>query len=250
MKILVLNPNTSEIFTGAIQAGADHNKSIGTEIVAMNPKSGPRSIESRYDEILSCQPSLDVIISNEADFDGFIIACYGDHPVIYPAREITHKPVLGIMEASIYMACMVGYRFSVVGDGDERHDPLFWETLRHYGVAERCASSRRTGLAVLDLETPNDEQVRKRIFDEARKAVDEDGAEVICLGCAGMVGFDKELQNKLGVPVIDGVVAAIKLIEALVGYGIGTSKRGGYARPLGKDLLNMPSIFQIPYAKG
>jgi len=246
MKILILNPNTSEAFTAAIQAGADMYKSPGTEVVAMNPASGPRSIESVYEELLSGPPSLEVLIAHEAEFDGFIIACYGNEPLVHAAREITHKPVLGITEATFYTACMLGHRFSVVTTCD-RGDPMLWDVVRLYGLEERCASIRPTGMAVLELESSSDEKVRQRILDEARRALEEDGAEVICLGCAGMVGLDKELEAELGVPVIDGVVSAVKLMEALVGYGVGTSKRRAYAPLDGKELVNMPSLFRQPY---
>jgi allantoin racemase len=248
LKILVLNPNTSEVFTAAIQAGAERYRSIGTDVVATSPSSGPRSIESKYDQLLCAQPSLEVLIAREAEFDGFVIACFSDHPLIYAAREMSSKPVLGIMEAALYTACMLGQRFSIVTTGSNKGSPGVWTVLRRYGLADRCASVRTTGLTVLDLEAASDAKVRLRILEEARRAVDEDTADVICLGCAGMVGLDKEIQNELGVPVIDGVAAAVKLVEALVGYGVGTSKRGAYAWPHGKSLLNMNSLFEKPYA--
>jgi allantoin racemase len=85
------------------------------------------------------------------------------------------------------------------------------------------------------------------ILEGARQAINQDGAEVICLGCAGMAGLDKQLEEVLEIPVIDGVVGALKLLEGLVGYGVRTSKRRAYATPARKELLNLPSLFDKPY---
>jgi allantoin racemase len=177
--------------------------------------------------------------------DAIVIACYSDHPTVYALREITDKPVLGIAEASMYVACMLGYKFSVVTTNDE-WGPLLWDAVKHYGLAERCASVRTTGMAVLALES-GEQDTYALILEGAKKAIAEDGAEVICLGCAGMSGLDKRLEAALGVPVVDGVVAALKILEGLVGYGIRTSKRRAYAQPARKEQVNLPPVFDKPY---
>lgn len=246
MRILILNPNTSEDFTQAIYNVGEAVKSPGTEIVCLNPSSGPRSIESIYDELLSCGPCLEVLIASRAEFDGFIIACYGNHPVIYAAREILSQPVVGIMEASLYLACAVGRTFSVISSGD-RAVTMFLDAVKAFGLEGRCTSVRSTNTPVLALEGPEKLNVEELILIEARKAVEEDGAEVISLGCAGMTGLDERLKRELGVPVIDGVSSAVKLMEALVGCGIQTSKRQAYAPLQGKELVNLPEAFTIPY---
>lgn len=245
MRILMINPNTSQVFTVKVQNIADKYASETTEVVAMNPTSGPRSIESVYDELLSSPGTLELAISELDHFDAFAIACYSDHPTVYALREITDKPVLGIADASMYMACMLGYKFSVVTTNDE-WQPLLWDAVKHYGLAERCASVRATGMAVLALEDGG-EGSYELIREEARLAVEQDGAEVICLGCAGMAGWDKRLERDLGIPVVDGVVAALKLLEGMVGYGVRTSKYRTYITPGRKELLNMPKIFDEPY---
>lgn len=246
MRILILNPNTSEDFTQAIYNVGEAVKSPGTEVVCLNPSSGPRSIESVYDELLSCGPCLEVLIACRAQFDGFIIACYGNHPVIHAAREMLSQPVVGIMEASLYLACAVGRTFSVISSGD-RAVTMFLDAVKAFGLEGRCASVRSTNTPVLALEGPEKLNVEELILIEARKAVEEDGAEVISLGCAGMTGLDERLKRELGVPVIDGVSSAIKLMEALVGCGIQTSKRQAYAPLQGKELVNLPEAFAIPY---
>jgi allantoin racemase len=247
MRILLVNPNTSEEFTHRIQAIADKYALSTTIAVAKNPTSGPRSIESIYDEILSSQGTLELVISELDNFDAIAIACYSDHPTIYALREITDKPVIGIAEASMYTACMLGYKFSVVTTNRE-WEPLLWDAVRHYGLAERCASVRTTGMPVLALESASPEETFELILKAARQAVEADGAEVICLGCAGMTGLDKKLENELGVPVVDGVISALKLLEGLVGYGLKTSKHRAYTKPGPKELVNLPTVFKKPYS--
>jgi allantoin racemase len=248
MRILLINPNTSASFTEKVGRIAARYAAPGTQVSALNPASGPRSIESIYDELLSSPGTLQVILENLDSFDGFVIACYSDHPTLYAAREITDKPVLGIAEASMLAACMLGHKFSVVTTNAE-WEPLLWDAVNHYGLAQRCASVRSTGMPVLALEAGEDDTYQL-ILQGAQKALAEDGAEVICLGCAGMAGLDKRLEAALGVPVIDGVAAALKLLEAMLGYGLRTSKRRAYARPGYKELVNMPEIYSKPYRAG
>ena len=247
MRLLMVNPNTSQSFTELIAKIADEYKNDSTIVVAKSPAEGPRSIESIYDELLSSQGTLKLVIDEMEDYDGFILACYSDHPVIYALREITNKPVLGIAEASMYMACMLGYKFSIVTTNDE-WKPLLWDAVKHYGLESRCASVRTTGMAVLALEEEGDKSY-ELIKGAAEKAINEDGAEVICLGCAGMAGLDKQLQADLQVPVIDGVVAAIKFLESCFDYGVSTSKKLAYATPKEKKLDGLDQIFSQVYKK-
>ena len=146
MRILFINPNTSASFTAKIQTIAEQHALPTTEVVAMNPTAGPRSIECIYDELLSAAGTLEIAITHLDDFDALVIACYSDHPTIYALREITDKPVMGIAEASMLTACMLGHKFSVVTTNRE-WEPLLSDAVRHYGLAQRCASVRSTGMA-------------------------------------------------------------------------------------------------------
>jgi len=248
MHLLMINPNTTAGFTSRILEMARQSAAPSTEIVALNPTSGPRSIESVYDELLSAQGTLELAIANLDSCDAIGIACYSDHPAVYALREITTRPVLGIAEASMVMACLVGWKFSVVTTNDE-WVPLLTDAARRYGLAERCASVRATGMAVLALETGDEEQNFNAIVRQAQLALSEDGAEVICLGCAGMSGLDKRLEQVIGAPVLDSVACAVKLLEGLVSCGLTTSKKSSYAKPRSKELVNLPAIFQKPYQK-
>ena len=99
----------------------------------------------------------------------------------------------------------------------------------------------------MELESKSEDEVQDLIGKAAQRAIEEDGAEVICLGCAGMTGLDKQLEKVLGVPVLDGVVSALKMIEGLIVYGAQTSKVGAYARPKEKELIGLKDIFLLGY---
>ncbi len=248
MRLLIINPNTSESFTDKMKVVAAQYADPKTEILAVTAASGPRSIESVYDEVLSAPGTVQTALEYLDQCDAVVIGCFSDHSSIYALREITDKPVLGIAEASMMMSCMLGNKFSVVTTNYE-WEPKLWNAVDHYGLSGRCASVRSTGLAVLALETAKPEETYRMIADTARKAMELDGAEVICLGCAGMTGLDKQLEKELGIPVVDGVAAAVKFLEGILGYGVKTSKRLYYSRPFEKELVNMPALFSKPYQK-
>jgi allantoin racemase len=144
---------------------------------------------------------------------------------------------------------MLGYKFSVVTTNRE-WEPLLWDAVKHYGMVERCASVRSTGMPVLALESASPDETYRMILEASQQAMEKDGAEVICLGCAGMTGLDKKLETELQIPVVDGVVGALKLLEGLVGYGARTSKRLAYSQPGYKELVGYADIFSTPYKKG
>ena len=95
---------------------------------------------------------------------------------------------------------------------------------------------RAADIPVLSLEEEGSE-ARLLIEDEIRRAADEDGAEAVVLGCAGMADLTRQLTAKFGLPVIDGVAAAVKMVEGLVAQGLKTSKAGGYSPPPAKNYV-------------
>jgi allantoin racemase len=127
---------------------------------------------------------------------------------------------------------MIAKRFSVVTTL-ERSVPIIEDLVQDYGAGRRCRRVRAVDLPVLVVEG-DPRYARQRIADEIRRAIREDRSEAVVLGCAGMSDHRGWLQQETGVPVVDGVVAAVKFIEALVGAGLTTSKAGAYAFPLEK----------------
>jgi allantoin racemase len=234
VRILVVNPNTSEEMTRDIHEEATRYARPGTEIETTCPAWGPRSIEGHYDDILAAAATLEVVRDRAADFDGVVIACFGD-PGLFAAREVSPVPVVGIAEASMLMACTVAHRFSVV-TVLPRVKPWIEDTVRLHGLESRCASVRTTPLTVLDCER-DPAAAEREIVRAGRAAIDEDGAEAICLGCAGMGPLDKAVEAALGVPVLDGVACAVKLLEGMHDYGLSTSRIAAFAAPEAKEHL-------------
>ena len=231
MRILIVNPNTTPSMTEKIGAAARQAASPGTEVTAVNPSMGPASIEGYYDEAFSLPGLLEEIRRGEAaGCDASVIACFDDTG-LDAARALAAGPVVGICEAAMHVATMLGGRFSVVTTL-ARSVPALEALARRYGVGDRCRV-RAADVAVLALEDPASGAVR-RVEEEIARAAGDDGAECIVLGCAGMADLAADLTGRLGLPVIDGVAAATRLAEALVGLGLRTSKVGGYATPAAK----------------
>jgi allantoin racemase len=232
MRIRIINPNTTASMTETIAAAARGVAAHGTEIVAATSLSGAVSIEGHYDEAMSIVGIVDEIRTGETGgTDAYVIACFGD-PGLLAAREIAAGPVLGIAEAAMHAACFVATGFSVVTTL-ERTRIIAEHLVRNYGMEHYCRGVRATDLPVLELENP-ESNARALILAECEKAIAEDKSGAIVLGCAGMADLARFLEDRLRVPVIDGVAAAVKFAEALVGMGLKTSKRGDLAYPLPK----------------
>ncbi|WP_237477955.1 aspartate/glutamate racemase family protein [Lichenibacterium dinghuense] len=239
MRIKVINPNSTETMTAGIAAAARAAASPGTVIVAATSPSGPASIEGHYDEAVSVIGLLEEIRAGELQgCDGYVVACFGD-PGLLAAREAARGPVLGIAEAAMHAASFLSTGFSIVTTLG-RTRIIAEHLLRAYGMDGHCRRVRATELAVLELDDPASD-ARGRILDECRRALDEDGSGAIVLGCAGMADLAADLQRELGVPVIDGVGIAVRFVEALVGLGLSTSKRGDLAAPIPKPFAGAMS---------
>jgi allantoin racemase len=241
MRIKIINPNTTWAMTEGIKNAALSVKRDDTEIIAVSPNGGPTSIESYYDKYLSIPGVLEEVKKGEAEnVDAYIISCYGD-PGLEAAREITSKPVLGIAESSLYLASMLAARFSIV-TVLPRIKTMMEELVKGYSMEQRVLSIRTTPMGVLDFEK-DPELGMEMLRQEGRRALEEDHAEAILLGCAGMAEFANELEEELGVPVIDGVVAAVKFAEGIVELGKKTSKIKTYKEPEKKNYTGTLSHF-------
>ena len=245
MRILVVNPNTTASMTHKIGAAAQAVAAVGTEIVAVNPDFGPPSIEGYFDEAFSV-PGLIAEMAKARDIDAYVIACFDDSG-LDAARCVTDAPVVGIGEAAFHVASLIAGRFTAVTTL-ARSVPAIEQNLARYGLANRCARVRASEVAVLDLEIPGSD-AQRRVSAEIGAAIREDAAEAIVLGCAGMADLSLALSHEHGLPVIDGVAAAVKLCESLFGLGLKTSKLGGYARPLAKQYAGVFSMFSPSVAE-
>ena len=242
MKILLVNPNTTSSMTDKAGEAARMVVASGTEIIAVNPEYGPISIEGYYDEVFSIPGLLEEVRKGEASgCQGTVIACFDDTG-LDAARCIASGPVVGICEAAMHIASLLANSFSIVTTL-RRSIPALEELTVKYGMSRKCHSIRAAEVPVLELENP-DSEATKLIRVEIQKALDDDRSEAIVLGCAGMVDLAAELSEEFGVPVIDGVSAAVKLVESLVALGLQTSKLNGYAYPRSKTYLGLFQTFQ------
>jgi allantoin racemase len=237
MRILVLNVNTTEAMTETIGQTARSVASPGTEIVALTPSFGAASVEGNYESYLAAIAVMETVRAYPEPYDAVIQAGYGEHGR-EGLQELVEVPVVDITEAAASTAQFLGHRYSVVTTLD-RTVPLIEDRLLLAGLSARCASVRASGLAVLDLEA-DPVAATAAIAAQAERAVVEDRAEVICLGCGGMAGLSQQVSSRTGVPVVDGVAAAVTIAESLVRLGLRTSKVRTYAPPRAKPFRNWP----------
>ncbi|MEV6057088.1 aspartate/glutamate racemase family protein [Streptomyces sp. NPDC052107] len=237
MRILVVNPNTTEAMTEAIAMTARDYASLGTEVVPLTPLFGADGIDCNFESLLSAVAVMDRVATYDQPYDAVVMAGFGEHGR-EGLQEITDVPVIDIAEASAHVALMIGRRYSVVTTLD-RSIGSIEDRLLTAGLADRCASVRSVGMGTLEFDQ-SPEAGMAAIIEEARRAVEDDRAEVICLGCGGMAGLDRAITDALGVPVVDPVAAGVRLAEAMVGLGLGTSKVCTYAAPESKTITGWP----------
>lgn len=226
-RLLIVNPNSTASMTTKIGEAAARAARPGTAIQAVNDALVPASIQGFYD-VAMCLPGLLAQLEHHPDADAAIIACFDDTG-LDAARCAVDVPVIGIGEAAFHVASMLACKFSVVTTL-RRSVPGIEANLTRYGLAARCARVRASDVPVLELER-RDPVMLKRITDEIERAISDDQAEAIVLGCAGMADLADELSQQYGLPVIEGVSCAVALAEALASLGARTSRIGGYARP-------------------
>ena len=237
MRILTVNVNTTPSMTDSIAAAARAASEPGVEIVGLTPRFGAPSCEGNMESYLAAVGVMDAVLSYDHPFDAVIQAGFGEHGR-EGLQELLEQPVVDITEAAAATAMYVGRSYSVVTTLD-RTVPLIEDRLRLAGLMERCASVRASNTSVLDLERDEGAAIQS-IVDEAQRSIDEDHAEVIVLGCGGMAALEKAVREQCGVPVVDGVAAAVNVAQSLVRLGLTTSKSRTYAKPLPKTLKGFP----------
>lgn len=220
MKILIINPNSSSEMTSKIKETALQFAAGAFEVDCLPTPGAPDYIETYEDQVRAAPGMIRLVRENEEAYDAFIVACHCD-PNLDAIKEITSKLVVGIGEASMKIASMLGHNFSVVTD--TIHSVPNKEALaRKYHLQDVLASARAPERNTEELSFD------EKILRTAEAAVKEDQAEVVVLGCAGMTGLDKHIQEQLGVPVLDGVVCSLIIASGLVKYGVSTSKARRY----------------------
>lgn len=242
MLVTVINPNTSDEMTQAIARGARAVAGPDTRVRAVRPSMGPASVESHYDEALSVPGVLAEIAAGERlGSDGYVVACFND-PGLDAARELATAPVVGIAEAAMHTASFLGRGFSVVTTLS-RTCGRAWDLADRYGMRRFCRGVHACGIPPLALDT--DPDATKTIIESCSSALDTDGSDAIVLGCAGMSDWADKIAAELGVPVVDGVRAAVLTVQSLVTMTLRTSARTEYATPPPKPYTGLLREFTL-----
>ncbi|MFP6727867.1 MAG: aspartate/glutamate racemase family protein [Alphaproteobacteria bacterium] len=215
-RIVVINPNSSVDVTDGIDAAMEPLRfSDGPSIDCLTLKDGPPGIETQRHVDSVVGPLCDLIEREGNNTDAFVIACFSD-PGLHSARETTTRPVMGISESGITTALTLGEKFGIIAilpEGVTRHKRY----IRQMGLEGRLAGDRAIGVGVTGLSA--EEEVESRMTAVGRKLIEEDGADTLIMGCAGMARYRHRLEDTLGVPVIDPSQAAVADAIAAVRLG-------------------------------
>jgi len=230
VKIMVINPNSSETVTGAIMDSARRAAGPGTALVPVTTKGGTRNIDSAFADYLSgafmIRTCLDAAAVERPD--AIVLAGFG-RVGIDALKEALSVPVVSIAESSMAVASLLGHRFTTL-TMLQQFVPYQQDLVRYYGFEAKCASVRAINVNVEECVTDRARTLRE-LTGQIRHIVSEDRAEVVILACAGLCGYDAELSELAGIPVLDPVAVGVKMAESLVGLGLSHSKVRKFAAP-------------------
>lgn len=217
--LIIINPNSSQTVTDGIDAAIAPLRRFGAPIRCLTLAEGPAGIESQRQADLTIAPMLRLAAAQK-DAAGYVIACFGD-PGLHALRDQTALPVVGIQEAAVMTALTLGQRFGVIAimpASIPRHLRAFGAM----GVLDRLAGDRALGLGVADLADPD--KSLGAMIATGKRLRDEDGANVLIMGCAGMAQYRETLENETGLPVVEPSQAAAAM--ALGQIALGLSHKG------------------------
>ena len=237
MKLLVINPNTSESVTEKIATVARSVAADGTDIEFVTADYGVPYIATRAEAIIGGRVVLEILALREPEFDAAIVAAFGD-PGLGAAREMMAIPVVGLTEASLLMACPLGRSFSIVSFSS-RLEPWYRECVAWHGMTSRLASIRMLDAKVSDVGQVQEEN-EDLLVELANRTVQEDGAEVVILAGAPLAGLASRVRDRIPVPVVEGVAASVKIAEGLVALRPRKAIAGSFRQPAPKPATGLP----------
>jgi len=215
-RILVINPNSSEIVTRTMDEGiAPLRIPGGPEIECVTLAEGPPGIETQQHADSVIEPLVRLVRETERRYAAFVIACYSD-PGVHSVREATAKPVLGIAECGILTALTLGHRFGVIAIL-RKSIPRHLRYVAAMGVGNRLAAELPVGLGVTELA--DQERTFGRMVEAGTRLRDDHGADTVVMGCAGMARYRKPLQDAIGIPVVEPTQAAVAMAIGRVRLG-------------------------------
>lgn len=224
--IMIVNPNMTGAMTDDVVAGAATAARASTRLVGSTATTGVPSVETNADEVWGALAVLEQVRDGESQgIDGYVIACFGDVGLA-GARESAAGPVVGMTEAALYTAALLAARFAIVTLPPRTREQS-WRSLRETGMAHRAS------VHAIDADVADAAADASALLDAmaqaGRRAIREDAAEAIVLGCAGLTTIAEPLSQMLGAPVIDGVLAAVTMVEGLLAQRLTTSRLSTYA---------------------
>lgn len=226
--IAIINPNTTASMTSTVVEAATAVAGPQTELIGITPTVGPATVETNADEVAGAAAVLAEVLRAEAGPivpDGYVIACFGDTGLA-AAKEAARGPVVGMTQAALFTAALVAEHFCII-TMPRRTLAMSERVVRELGLEHRCtvravdedvAGVADGSLHLLDL-----------FLSQARDAMRRENAEAVILGCAGLSDLVVPLREALGVPVIEGVAAAVGQVEALLAQGLSTSRGNTFA---------------------
>ena len=231
MRLLLVNPNMTQAVTDRLASAARAVCNSGTEIVALTAPRGFPYISGRGEAQIAGAIAMEMIADHAQGADGAIIGAFGD-PGLFGARELFDFPVVGMSEAAMLTACMLGSRFAIV-TFTRALSPWYEECVASHGLSGRCAAICTLDGAFVSFA---DVQVEKeaQLVELAHRAVFENGADVVILAGAPLAGLAAKVRDRIPVPVVDQAAAAVKQLEALVALRPNKASAGTFARPAGK----------------
>lgn len=245
MRLLVVNANTSEIVTEKVAMQARASASPGTEIVAVTGTFGARVIGSRAEHAIGEHSALALAAKHAPGCDAVVIAVSYDTG-LRAARELLSVPVVGMTEAGLLTACMLGGRIGVITFGT-RVLPLYHELVASYGLGARIAGWRTLESTAAYQRGAHDE-LDRALVAAARDLIERDGAETVVLTGAVMAGVPARLQRDVPVPLIDCMACAVRQAELLHALALPQPSVGSYAPPTGRELIAVDDAIAAAFA--
>lgn len=237
MRILLLNPNTSERITDRLAAAARRVAAPGTALVPLTAPRGMPYISSRAEAQIGGAIALEMLAEHQAGADAAILAAFGD-PGLLGARELFDIPVVGLAEAATLTACMLGRRFAIVTFAGTLAS-WYEDCVEMHGLAGRCAGIRTLSGAFASVADVADEK-EAELVELMTHTASETRADVLLLGGAPLAGLADRIKTRIPVPLVDPVQAATKLAEALVALGPSKAQLGAFSRPPAKETVGLP----------
>ena len=236
MRILLLNPNTTTAVTDRLLTAAQKVIEPGTTLLPVTATRGVPYIATRAEAQIGGAIALEMLAEHHRDVDAAIIAAFGD-PGLLGARELFDIPVVGMGEAAMLTACMLGGRFAIVTFAMALA-PWYQESVDLLKLTDRCAGIRMLDGSFTSISDVQEEK-EELLVDLANRTVAETGADVIILGGAPLAGLAEKVRERIPVPLVDQVQAAVKQAEALVALRVRKAQTGSFRRPAAKPTAGL-----------